>query len=372
MPVIGQRINTNSGLNFPESLNFRYLHPGMNKHAQFTTARKQWVLHVFVWASVYFFWYQYYAVVDPPEVIAINAGICTVFACLTFCCTYLYIAPFITKQGNLVRFILSAGAMILLLSFLRSMLIYANFEITLPGNFYWEPFRSFTTSAFHIMYAITVATVLRLFTEQYQILQHMANLEKEKVNAELLYLRNQVNPHFLFNVHNNVNFLISENPELASRVILKLSEVMRYQLYDCQQDWVPIDQELANIENYIELEKIRSEGRIEISYHKTIYSGAKLISPFILITFVENSFKHVAREPASVGSIYIVAHQSNDSFLFSVANDADFQQSPPATGSGIGLDNLKKRLYLIYGNTFHLVIKNQDRRFEVELKLPLK
>lgn len=345
----------------------------MKSFSRLVVPVKRWAPHIFAWVSVFFFWYQYYEVVDPPQVVVVNAVICTAFACIAFYLAYLVIAPLLVKHSKPVHFAMSVAAAILVLAALRSSLIYLNFEVTLPGSLYWEPFRSITTSAFHILYVITVATVVRLVAEQYIMKQHLTILEKEKLGAELQYLRNQVNPHFLFNVHNNINFLIHENPGMASRVIVKLSEVMRYQLYDCRQEWVTVHDEAANIANYLELERIRTEDAIEVRFEQSIQSGTILVAPFVLMTLIENAFKHVGRPPGGRARIEIALRQQGGSLVLTVSNDARPRDTWQATGgSGIGLDNLKKRLRLIYGDAGELAICHSDTRFDVSLKLPLR
>lgn len=308
--------------------------------------------------------------VDPPEVISINAGICTVFAAITFYITYLYTAPIAIKQGRLFRFLIFTIVLILVFSSLRSLLIYSNFEFALPGNSYWESFRSFTTSAFHILYVTTVATVIRLLIEQYQAQQHIANLEKEKVSTELLYLRNQINPHFFFNVHNSIYFLIKENPSLAATVVLKLSDIMRYQIYDCQQEWVSLTQELNNLESYIELEKVRTGERVKVVYENRIKSGARLLAPFMLITFVENSFKHISTNQPK-NRIEIIVAQKDEWLDFTIRNTVDTFISINQN-SGLGLQNLQKRLALLYKDKHEITIERNEFWYTVQLKLILR
>lgn len=217
---------------------------------------------------------------------------------------------------------------------------------------------------------MTVASLIKLFIGEYEGRQRIEELEKEKLKTELTYLKNQINPHFLFNIHNSIYFLIQENSPLASEAVLKLSEIMRYQLYECDEDWVPLSMELENIKNYIDLEKIRAGDNLQVDYQCDIKSGARVIAPFILITFVENCFKHSSNFPDRMNTINIDVKQDNDWMIFNAINSV----SPGNTyhQDGIGLKNLKRRLELLYARHYSLDIKLQENYFKVNLKLILK
>lgn len=327
-------------------------------------------VHLFAWISFFVFWREYYSVVDPHEVVTINAMLCTLFAMVSFYFTYFLLLPKLSERKQPKFFFLIFALTVLVLGTLRSAAIFIAFHSFKPATGYWEIFRSLSTSYFHIGYAMTVAWMIRLFTGEFEGRRRIAELEKERLKTELTYLKNQINPHFLFNIHNSIYFLIQEHSPLASEAVLKLSEIMRYQLYECDQDWVPLSMELDNIRNYIDLEKIRAGDNLQVDYRWDIKSGAKSIAPFILITFVENCFKHISNFSTHMNTIAIDVTQDNDWMIFNAINSVD--PSNDYHRDGIGLKNLKRRLELLYTTFYTLEINLQQNYFNVNLKLLLK
>lgn len=190
----------------------------------------------------------------------------------------------------------------------------------------------------------------------------------EKQNAELAYLKSQVNPHFLFNTLNGIYALSLEDSAKTPDAIVRLSELMRYVTTEINNDFVSLINEIRHIENYIELQKLRLGNTVTISFNKHAIHEDLLIAPLILIPFVENAFKHgLSAEIASI-QIQLDINVSGE-LSFQVINE---KASAQISESGSGLENVKKRLTLIYGENHRLTIKNTDKNFFVELKLKLK
>ncbi len=198
-------------------------------------------------------------------------------------------------------------------------------------------------------------------------------LEKEKLETELRFLKYQFNPHFLFNSINSIFFLIHKNPDAASCSLAKFSELLRHHLYECNDELVPLDKEVAYLHNFIALEKLRQNTSVtvitDIPDELPLATG---IAPFILMTFVENAFKHIPKDKDRDSLIKIHLHTEANILEFEVSNSS----SPLATKQavyygGIGLKNVQRRLDLIYPGRYDLAIRHHDSVFQVNLRIEL-
>lgn len=199
-------------------------------------------------------------------------------------------------------------------------------------------------------------------------------LEKEKLETELKFLKNQFNPHYLFNTINSIFFLIHKNPDRASASLAKFSELLRYQLYECNDQFIPVSKEIGYLENFIELEKLRQNTNMNMQVNfQPLHGGDTVIAPFILMTFVENAFKHVSKHTDRDNWINIQLFMQGKQLTLQVANSASEQEHSstlPYYG-GIGLENVQRRLDLIYGGKYHLDISKGKETFEIKLQLDL-
>lgn len=195
------------------------------------------------------------------------------------------------------------------------------------------------------------------------------NLENEKLTAELAFLKSQINPHFLFNTLNNIYSLAYQQSEKTPAAILKLSEIMRYMLYESNEDMVELSKEISYLENYIELQKLRFKNQLYVNLIIEGTAGTQKIMPLVLISFVENAFKHgVATEEQHPIDIYIGIEP--DKIRFKVSNK--ITQNNKDEGGGIGLLNVKRRLDLFYNDHYSLNIDQQTDFYTAELELDLK
>lgn len=223
---------------------------------------------------------------------------------------------------------------------------------------------------------LTTYSIAFLFsgTRVYQTLVKDQNqrlkLEKQTLHSELALLRSQINPHFLFNTLNNIDLLVFKDQQKASDSIVKLSEIMRYMLYESNTAQVPLDREIQYLVSMIDLMRLRLKGANFIAFSVDGDSKNKYLPPMLLVPFVENAYKHGKKIGPSPG-IEIKLEISSENYLFSVINQVDKGkiQSKDKVG-GIGLNNVMRRLDLIYGNDYVLNILNTDNLFKVILKLP--
>ncbi len=223
--------------------------------------------------------------------------------------------------------------------------------------------------------SMTLAMSIKLAKNWVASQKRQQELEKEKLETELKFLKSQFNPHFLFNTINSIFVLIHKNPDLASESLATFSDLMRYQLYDCTENEISLDRELTFLEDFIALEKLRldeTHTRIRFEIDGLTDPGLT-IAPFIMMPFVENAFKHVSRNRNRLNLIDIQVKLEEETLELSVSNTSEplHQQSPQLGGKGIGLKNVRRRLELHYGQHYMLNIKEEDT-FSILLQLTLR
>ena len=214
-------------------------------------------------------------------------------------------------------------------------------------------------------------TFLLLAIRFYRKQQALTQLNEQKKIAELTALKNQLNPHFLFNTLNNLYALAFKKSDRTMLVIQKLSEILDYTLYGCNDTYVPIHKEIELIENYLALEKVRYDDRVNILFEKEISKEGK-IAPLLLLTFIENAFKHGVSQELKEASIRINLSQKNKEIDFSIENSKP--QTKDLNGEKkavIGLKNVNKQLNLLYPNKHTLSVKENSKLYCVHLKLTI-
>ena len=191
--------------------------------------------------------------------------------------------------------------------------------------------------------------------------------------AELKLLKAQVHPHFLFNTLNNLYGLTLEKSDSAPQLVLQLSEILDYILYRCQAPKVQLKEDLYNLKNYIEIEKIRYSEKLKLEFDFPGDTGKLEIAPLILLPFVENAFKHGVSHFPGVAEVKIKASIVGKNLIFNIENSRNPLAKPTNNQSnGIGLINVKRRLELLYPQKHILTINEQPETFSVNLTLELE
>ena len=209
---------------------------------------------------------------------------------------------------------------------------------------------------------------IKLYFKQRGDRKRLEKLEKENLEQQLEYLKYQINPHFLMNTLNNIHALVDIDPEKSKQTILELSKMMRFVLYEGNKQVVPLDREIAFLQNYIQLMKLRYTDKVKITVDVPKSLPNKEVPPLMFITFVENAFKHgVSYRQASFIDIAISIEE--DKLVFDCRNSRIPKEDDKH--GGVGLANVKKRLELIYGNRYTLDIKDEQDTYTVKLSLPL-
>lgn len=222
--------------------------------------------------------------------------------------------------------------------------------------------------------SMTLAMSIKLTKNWIQSQKKQQDLEREKLETELKFLKSQFHPHFLFNTINSIFVLIHKNPDLASESLATFSDLMRYQLYECNENEIQLSRELSFLDDFIQLEKLRiDEQHTRLSYELNDQSAAgQTIAPFILMPFMENAFKHVSKGKDQQNRIEIEVKIDENSLDLIVGNSISTQRNysnEAYESRGIGLKNVQRRLDLHYGKNYQLHISESEDYFKVHLSL---
>ena len=221
-------------------------------------------------------------------------------------------------------------------------------------------------------FLVIAGAAFKLMTDHNKAQRRLVEMAKEKSEAELNFLKSQINPHFLFNSLNSVYFLIDKNNAVAREALHKFSEMLRYQLYEMNGDKIPVEKEVRYLKDYVDLQKLRKDKNYTIDFRCDYDVRGFLIEPLLLIPFVENAFKHISHYKDQENFIRLDLTRQNGNFNFSVSNSREIKERTTERAGGIGLNNVKRRLELLYPGKHLLDIKSTDHEFAVNLKLKIQ
>jgi sensor histidine kinase YesM len=223
-------------------------------------------------------------------------------------------------------------------------------------------------------YTTFIIVAVRSIRDKIRSDRRASLLEKEKTENELRFLKSQMNPHFLFNAINSIYVLIKKDPDFAGHTLVKFADMLRYQLYECNADVIPIEKEISYLENYIQLEKLRKGELVNTNFSVSAGTGKFSIAPLLLIPFVENAFKYVSSCPGKNNFVMVDLNYQDNIFELSVENsiDEDAMMPKERTWGGIGLENVRRRLHLIYDGRHALDISTKEDVFSVLLTIKIQ
>lgn len=287
---------------------------------------------------------------------------------------YLNLEWLLPKLGNKERWIqygVLLAALIITFSWVNIQL-FDRWSARLLPDFYfisyytwWEVIGFFT--------GFVVLTTLIKLSKSWFVLndlqQQLLLLEKERVDMELAALKAQVNPHFFFNTLNSIYALSLEKDERLPSTVLQLSGIMRYYLYESKGEKVPLEKEVAILKDYIQLQRIRSSEKLDLQLDAEGDLTGVQIAPLLLITLVENAFKHGAKGTSGASFIHMKLYRENHQVLFTISNNKGTVDTPVQEAKGLGLENVKRRLELLYPGRHELLIDEPPGVFTVQLKL---
>ncbi|MDH6303970.1 two-component system LytT family sensor kinase [Parabacteroides sp. PF5-5] len=266
----------------------------------------------------------------------------------------------------LVKFVLMSLFLTIFYTLISELFHYLNIE----GFFTMKEFDSGQNHILSKMLAGLPGTMSASFMLCAILLYYeYSDLQKNHLESQLQILHAQINPHFMFNVLNYIYVLMQKDVELASELLLKYSDTLRYQLYSGQKEYVKLEQEVQFLKNFIDVEKFRWEDKLDVSCNWQIESGNINIPPLLFIPFIENAFKHVARSKEEKGYIHILLEQKKKVISLKVENSVSSPSVKKEKESGIGLKNVKKRLKILYGERYLLNTKETDNVYFSQLTI---
>jgi two-component system, LytTR family, sensor kinase len=294
--------------------------------------------------------------------------------------------PLLIKQNQWILFLIG----LVLVFFLDSVNSYYMFDITSKYFEVSKPYQRyadyinrggplgaiFDANLFFVhIYNETLPILPPIFIKIVKLIIISRNktisLERDNLHLELNFLKSQVNPHFLFNVLNSIYSLIVEKDEVAADIIVRLSGLMRYSLYETDSEKVPLKRDVEFISQYVELERIRFQSRANISFNSKADFKNYEVPPMLFISFVENAFKHGVSTSGKKSWVNLNFNMEDTSVIFRIENSKPTHINHEQVQGGIGLINVKKRLDLLYPDKHKLIVKNNEQSFLVELKLQL-
>lgn len=290
------------------------------------------------------------------------------------------------------RYALYFSSLLISVSLHSALFIWLHRYYTHHGETGFNYVKDFTIGNFliqelNIFSLIGLTTGIKFLKDWMRQERQWQEKEKQHIQTELNFLRSQIHPHFFFNTLNNLYSLTVRKSDQAPEVVLKLSELMSYMLYESGTPTVALDKEITNLENYIALEKLRFGQRLTVCFEKMGDTGFLQIPPLLLITFVENSFKHGLKDKTGPVRIDISLRVENRALFFNVCNPSGPDGPLPGMHDnepgGIGLKNVRRRLDILYEGKYDLQLGRKvcpkdetlpvapDDLFEIKLKIPV-
>lgn len=303
------------------------------------------------------------------DFIFINVGLQLFFTLVIVYLNYFFVLPrFLEHQKiwqYLVEFIIPFAVIITLRIYLQRRIL----EPYDHRHFFYSNFFIVQTVAITLFITIFVG-MLRFAVDWFEFESKKKEVENEKLATELNFLKAQINPHFLFNTLNNLYYLAYTKSANTTEVIAKLSQMMRYMIYESNHTKVQLSREIEYMENYISLERLRLNNQIPINFNvKNVLHDVR-IAPLILITFLENAFKHGVSNNSTNEWVNISLELKDNEIVYIVENSKlPEMQRAKITKSGIGLQNVQRRLDLSYPGQYTLKVTNAPDRYRIELKL---
>ncbi|HMI63267.1 MAG TPA: histidine kinase [Puia sp.] len=333
----------------------------------------RWWIHIIVWASLYLFW----VTILQNHAITLSRTLTVEFCYLLFIAANYYFHIYYTIPHFLYRkkYLAFAGSFIgaiVLASVLRTLLaIYMTKHIFLPGGDQPAFATVLSRSLLNISVWVVCIIAVQLVIEKIRFRKYIDALEIEKTKNEMDFLKAQFNPHFLFNSINSIYGHIDKSNPTARNMLLTFSEMLRYQLYECNVDAINIDKEINYIRNYTALQQIRKEEDLVVRLAIGQEVRGFAIAPLLFIAFIENAFKYASNNESQENKVEISLDKQDGVLFFKTFNTKDKNPGSPLERGGIGIANVKRRLEILYPDKHDLSIQDTDHAYEVSLKIQL-
>ena len=327
--------------------------------------------HLAFWLLAYLFWVFIFRNGTLVLTHAITIQFCyLVFIAANYYFNTLFTVPFLLNKKKYIAFGICFIAGVAVTSALRvPVSVLVNIYIFKVVNTHFDYLSIFYNSFVNILFWVVIILTGKMIADKIRSQRYIEQIEKEKSANELNFLRAQFNPHFLFNSINSIYGHIDKANKGARDMLLVFSEMLRYQLYECNVEKIELDREVHYIKNYIALQKSRMDERIKVSFCADNINGNIKIAPLLLITFIENAFKYVGFNDCKENIVEISLNYNIGNLFFRIINTKDTFINPAERSSGLGIANTRRRLELIYPGKHQLNIYEEENSYEITLTL---
>ena len=282
-----------------------------------------------------------------------------------------YLIPNYLTQKTFIRYTGLLLLSVVILTPIKAIVFYFMFS----GS---AVYREYVTFHQQYIFALTFlvaagSTVVKIINDWLRHQRDRKELETQNMQSELRFLKSQINPHFLFNTLNSLYALTLKKSDKAPEIVIKLSEMMRYMLYECNERQVPLRKEVQYIRNYVDLEMLRQGQKVRIDFDVRGEISDQMIAPLIFTPFLENSFKHGVNQ-ISEGFVDILLDVQDKNVILQIENSKPSKQpvlNHKRPSGGIGLANVRRRLDLLYPENYKLKITEEPEKYKVNLTLAL-
>lgn len=343
----------------------------MNKPVLSQTRFFSVLIHILIWAAFIFIPLLFMETIEGRQRFLIFGWSMLLFMAGYFYLNYLFLIPRFLLKKKLPGYILFLLAGLLVISGLNVSYSYIVHLFFIPNIHHHGPLHYSLTTIYPAILAFGLSTSIRITDEWFKNERQKKEMENEKLISELAFLKSQVNPHFLFNILNNICSLARKKSDETENAIIKLSQIMRYMMYESQDEKVNLEKEIEYLQNYIELQRMRISGKPKINFTVEGTVGQFMIEPMLFIPFVENAFKHGISyiEDSDINILLKVTQKElNFSVENSIVNKVD-ERIP--SGPGVGLKNVMRRLELLYPGNHEITIDDHDLKYRILLKIIL-
>ena len=332
---------------------------------------RRWI-DILWWAALYLF----FVFVLQNRVITLSRTLTVQFCYLIFIAGNYYFQVYIgiprflyRKYYGLFATVLIAGIVIAaalrvpLVVYMNAHVFHTVSTMTLAGIFY--------SSMLNIGIWVIALLSVKLIFDRIRMQQRLDKMEKEKAKAELDFLNAQFNPHFLFNSINSIYAHIDKRNPTARNMLLSFSEMLRYQLYDCNTNYISVDKEMSYLRNYVAIQQARKENSLHVCLNIGDGVTGFFITPLLFIAFIENAFKYVSDHEDKDNRVVIAFERKDNELLFYCHNTKEPRSGRSIDHKGIGIDNARRRMALLYPGKHELNIVDKEDIYEVTVNLKL-
>lgn len=340
----------------------------------FLTSKINWIIHIIFWIILFSILILLERTNEDVFFTLSNELINLSFYIFIVYFNLLYLIPVYLNQKKILTYLLLLLFACFLLTPIKTMALHLKLT-DFPG-YQYKLFEKQSGYFFVFVIVSGFTTIGNIVVDWFAQITLRQQLENKNMQSELQFLKTQINPHFFFNTLNSLYSLTLKKSDLAPEIVIKLSDMMRYMLYECNEKKVKLSNEILYLQNYLDLEKLRQGSSIDIKFDIKGDTEDKFIAPLLLIPFLENAFKHSVHTGQDIKRyVHINLNVDNADLNFSIANNKSlpaFQSENLSMVGGIGLENVNRRLQLIYPNRYELNILNLQQEYLVNLTLTLE